>query len=102
MRFASRAFVVVACAVALVGSGTAQTQPVLDATAQLLKALSEAPGPSAFEEDVRRIVVAEYTALGAAIDYDGLGSVLATLPGNTAGPRVMVTAHMDEVGLMVQ
>ena len=51
---------------------------------------------------MRRIVVAEYTALGAAIDYDGLGSVLATLPGNTAGPRVMVTAHMDEVGLMVQ
>jgi putative aminopeptidase FrvX len=76
--------------------------PSLDPTAQLLKALSEAPGPSAFEEEVRRIVVAEYTALGASIEYDGLGSVLATLPGNTTGPRVMVTAHMDEVGLMVQ
>ncbi len=76
--------------------------PPLDATAQLLKALSEAPGPSAFEEDVRRIVVAEYTALGATIEYDGLGSVLATLPGGAAGPRIMVTAHMDEVGLMVQ
>ncbi len=76
--------------------------PPLDATAQLLKALSEAPGPSAFEEEVRRIVVAEYTALGAGIEYDGLGSVIATLPGNTSGPRVMVTAHMDEVGLMVQ
>ena len=76
--------------------------PTLDATALLLKALSEAPGPSAFEEEVRRIVVAEFAALGAAVDYDGLGSVLATLPGNTAGPRVMVTAHMDEVGLMVQ
>jgi putative aminopeptidase FrvX len=77
-------------------------QPTLDDTARLLKALSEAPGPSAFEEEVRRIVVAEYTALGAKIEYDGLGSVLATLPGNTTGPRVMVTAHMDEVGLMVQ
>jgi putative aminopeptidase FrvX len=74
----------------------------LDATAQLLKALSEAPGPSAFEEEVRKIVVTEYTALGASIEYDGLGSVLATLPGNATGPRVMVTAHMDEVGLMVQ
>jgi len=74
----------------------------LDATASLLKALSEAPGPPAFEEEVRRIVVAEQTALGASIEYDGLGSVLATLPGNTTGPRVMVTAHMDEVGLMVQ
>lgn len=74
----------------------------LDDTARLLKALSEAPGPSAFEEEVRRIVVSEYTALGATVEYDGLGSVLATLPGPTSGPRVMVTAHMDEVGLMVQ
>lgn len=78
------------------------TAAALDPTAQLLKALSEAPGPPAFEDEVRRLVVAEYSALGAAIEYDGLGSVLATLPGATAGPRVMVTAHMDEVGLMVQ
>lgn len=88
--------------VVLVTTGAAQTQPSLDATAQLLKALSEAPGPSAFEEDVRRIVVNEFSAVGAAIEYDGLGSVLATLPGQATGPRVMVTAHMDEVGLIVQ
>jgi putative aminopeptidase FrvX len=74
----------------------------LDATATLLKELTEAPGPSAFEEAVRDIVVREFEALDAAIEYDGLGSVLATLPGSTRGPRIMVTAHMDEVGLMVQ
>jgi len=69
----------------------------------LLKALSEAPGPSGFEEEVRKIVVGEFSALGAKVEYDGLGSVLATLPGGAAsGPRVMVTAHLDEVGLMVQ
>lgn len=98
-------------ATALASQAGASSQPpnaprppaTLDETAQLLKALSEAPGPPGFEEDVRRIVVAEYTALGAAIEYDGLGSVLATLPGGaTSGPRIMVTAHMDEVGLMVQ
>lgn len=94
--------VVHASAKAAPAQPAASGAPALDATAQLLKALSEAPGPSAFEEDVRRIVAAEFTALGAAIEYDGLGSVLATLPGNTTGPRVMVTAHMDEVGLMVQ
>lgn len=76
--------------------------PALDATAQLLKALSEAPGPSGFEELVREIVVGEFSSLGAAIEYDGLGSVLATLPGGASGPRIMVTAHLDEVGLMVQ
>jgi endoglucanase len=74
----------------------------LDATARLMRDLTEAPGPSAFEESVREIVVAEYRSLGANIAYDGLGSVVATLPGNTSGPRIMVTAHMDEVGLMVQ
>ncbi len=103
MRTVSRVVVLVAGGMmALAAAGAAQAPPPLDATAQLLKALSEAPGPSAFEEDVRRIVVNEFTAVGAAIEYDGLGSVLATLPGNTTGPRVMVTAHMDEVGLMVQ
>ena len=74
----------------------------LDVTAQLLEELSEAPGPSAFEESVRAIIVREYQALDATIEYDGLGSVLATLPNNDSGPRIMVTAHMDEVGLMVQ
>lgn len=74
----------------------------LDPIAELLKELTEAPGPSAFEEAVRSIVVREYRALGADVEYDGLGSVLATLPGSTSGPRIMVTAHMDEVGLMVQ
>jgi endoglucanase len=74
----------------------------LDATAQLMRDLTEAPGPSGFEESVREIVVDAYEALDATMEYDGLGSVVATLPSSPAGPRVMVTAHMDEVGLMVQ
>lgn len=111
VRTTRRSFLATVSAGAAAGSlsvspATAQPRPAappsLDATAQLLKTLSEAPGPSAFEEEVRKIVVAEYTALGASIDYDGLGSVLATLPGASTGPRIMVTAHMDEVGLMVQ
>lgn len=74
----------------------------LDETAELLRALTEAPGPPGFEEAVRRIVAEEFRALGARIEYDGLGSVHARMGDDTGGPRVMVTAHMDEVGLMVQ
>jgi len=74
----------------------------LDATATLMRNLTEAPGPSGFEEAVRALVVAEYRALGADIQFDGLGSVVAVLPGSPDGPRIMVTAHLDEVGLMVQ
>ncbi|MCH7934504.1 MAG: M42 family metallopeptidase [Gemmatimonadetes bacterium] len=74
----------------------------LDATAALMRALTEAPGPSGFEEAVREIVVREFEDLGLDIRFDGLGSVLATGTYSARGPRVMVTAHMDEVGLMVQ
>ena len=74
----------------------------LDATAALMRALTEAPGPSGFEEAVREIVVREFEDLGLDIRFDGFGSVLATGTYSARGPRVMVTAHMDEVGLMVQ
>ena len=74
----------------------------LDPTAQLLSNLTEAPGPSGFEEAVREIVVREFEDLGLDLQYDGLGSVLAEGQYSAGGPRVMVTAHLDEVGLMVQ
>ncbi|MEJ2205002.1 MAG: M20/M25/M40 family metallo-hydrolase, partial [Gemmatimonadota bacterium] len=67
-----------------------------------MKALTEAPGPSAFEEAVREIVVDELEELGMAVEFDGLGSVIAADGGAPEGPVIMVTAHLDEVGLMVQ
>ena len=51
---------------------------------------------------MREIVLEEFEALGAEMSIDVLGSVHATDPDAPAGPRVMVTAHMDEVGLTVQ
>lgn len=91
--------VVPICAVVMVAMAPAQD---LDRTARLLEELTNAPGPPGFEGPVREIVVREFEQLGAAIEYDGLGSVIATGPGSRDGPRIMVTAHMDEVGLMVQ
>ncbi len=84
---------------ALVSPAAAQE---LDRVARLMEELTNAPGPSGFEGPVREIVVRELEELNAAIEYDGLGSVIGTLPGTSDGPRIMVTAHLDEVGLMVQ
>jgi putative aminopeptidase FrvX len=95
----NRSWMFVLAASLLAAPASSQT---LDATAELMQALTEAPGPSAFEESVREIVVQEFEDLGADIRFDGLGSVLATIPGGAGGPVVMVTAHLDEVGLMVQ
>jgi endoglucanase len=102
IRFVRLLLVAIALAQALALAPAPVRAQGLDATAQLMRDLTEAPGPSGFEGAVREIVVDAYRAVGASIEYDGLGSVLATLPSPPDGPRVMVTAHLDEVGLMVQ
>ena len=74
-----------------------------DPVVQLLEALTNAPGPSGFEGPVRDLVVGGLGELGADdIFYDGLGSVIGRFDGPPESRRVMVTAHLDEVGLMVQ
>ncbi len=72
-----------------------------DPTTQLLQKLSDAPGPPGAEDAVRGIMVAEMKdAATAPIRYDGMGSVIAQV-GST-GPRIMIDAHMDELGGMVR
>jgi endoglucanase len=71
-----------------------------DDTVQLLRALADAPGPSGFEEPVRKIMVERMKPLSEKISYDGLGSVIAVQGAN--GPRIMVDAHMDELGGMIR
>ena len=67
----------------------------------LLKALSEADAIAASEQEVRDILLAEADRLGKEVLFDGLGSVLIRL-NESRGPRIMVCAHMDEVGFMVR
>lgn len=72
-----------------------------DATVQLLQHLADAPGPPGAEDAVRAIMVGALKPLSAApLRYDGMGSVIAQL--GTSGPRIMVDAHMDELGGMVR
>jgi endoglucanase len=72
-----------------------------DPTVQLLQQLSDAPGPPGFEDPVRKIMVGVMKPLATApLTYDGMGSVIAQV--GTAGPRIMIDAHMDELGGMVR
>ena len=65
----------------------------------LLKRFTEAHGPSGFEGEVREIFVKELEGVGR-FSTDRTGSVVCDLGGK--GPRVMLEAHMDEVGFRVQ
>jgi tetrahedral aminopeptidase len=74
----------------------------IDLTAHL-KTLSEAPGPSGYEGPVRAVI---RDAWGARVDdlhTDGLGSLIAVKHGTGPAPRrkIMLSAHMDEIGLIV-
>ncbi len=71
-----------------------------DATVSLLEKLSDAPGPPGAEGPVRAVMVPIMQPLATKLRYDGMGSVIAQV--GTTGPRIMVDAHMDELGGMVR
>ena len=70
---------------------------------RLLEELSNAFGPTGHEGPVRAIMRRELTPLADAIETDGIGSLIARIGDESDdAPRVMLSAHMDEVGLMVR
>ncbi|PKN88573.1 MAG: hypothetical protein CVU46_00605 [Chloroflexi bacterium HGW-Chloroflexi-8] len=68
----------------------------------LLEKLSNACGVSGDEGVVRDIVINEVKEFADSIKIDALGNVLVTRKAKVENPiRVMVAAHMDEVGFML-
>jgi putative aminopeptidase FrvX len=71
-------------------------------TTELLQGLSEAVGVSGREEAVRQIIYQAVTPYVDEVQVDGLGNMIASKPGTGKEQlKVMVAAHMDEVGLMI-
>ncbi len=69
-------------------------------TLQTLQKIADAPGPSGFEEPIRKVMVDYMNPLAASLRYDGMGSIIAVQ--GASGPRIMVDAHMDELGGMIR
>lgn len=68
----------------------------------LLKRLCETPGISSREERMRQLVAEELKPLADTVEADAMGNVIAFKKGATDGPRVMIAAHIDEIGFMVK
>jgi putative aminopeptidase FrvX len=71
-----------------------------DRVVALLQQITDAAGPPGFEEPIRKVLVDAMKPLASSLAFDGLGSIIATQ--GTQGPRVMVDAHMDELGGMIR
>jgi endoglucanase len=73
-----------------------------EAQIALLERLCNACAVSGDEGEVRKIVLEEIGPHAGQVQVDALGNVLATRPGQGENRlRVMLAAHMDEVGFML-
>jgi endoglucanase len=69
----------------------------------LLEKLSNEFGPSGREKAVRNLIKTEIEGLVDRVEVDALGNLIAFKAGAGPEPRLklMVSAHMDEIGFMV-
>ena len=71
----------------------------MTADADLLRSLCLAPGPTGFEAPAQEVVRRRLAPLGA-VQADPLGTIWLDV-GPAGGPQVVVTAHADQIGLIV-
>ncbi len=67
----------------------------------LLAEICEVAGTSGFEQRVREIVLREVTSLVDEVTIDNMGNVTAIKKGKDSSKKVMIGAHMDEIGFIV-
>ena len=66
-----------------------------------LQALVAIPATSGFEQEIARRLLEEMRSLADRVEVDVFGNVNGTVDGAPGGPRVMIPAHSDSVGMIV-
>lgn len=67
---------------------------------ELLNKIATTPGAPGFEKRIRDLVIEEVKPLVDELEFDNMGNVYAIKRG-TGSKKVMVGAHMDEIGFIV-
>ena len=67
----------------------------------LIAQLLQVFGPSGFEDQVRTAIRQHVTPLADEVREDAMGNLAALKRGDSSGRRIMLAAHMDEIGLIV-
>jgi len=70
-------------------------------TLSMLEKLSQLDGVPGFEGEVREFIRARLKGV-VEFESDNLGSLICKKAGRNKAPRIMLPAHMDEVGFMVK
>jgi putative aminopeptidase FrvX len=68
----------------------------------LIQKLVETQGPSGYEAQIRAVVQEEVAPYADVVQVDALGNLIAQKgKSNTDGIKLMLAAHIDEIGVMV-
>ncbi|CAM9130755.1 M42 family metallopeptidase [Mycoplasma marinum] len=68
---------------------------------KLLESYLSIEGMSRYEDEVAKALRENTKDAGFEYSRDGMGSLIMNKKGNANGPKIMVAAHMDEVGFIV-
>ena len=68
---------------------------------KLLNQVCTTPGAPGFEQKIRELVLKEIKPLVDEVQLDNMGNVYAIKKGKDSSKRVMIGAHMDEIGFIV-
>ena len=70
----------------------------------LLKTLTETFSPSGYEDEIRKVITKEVKPLADEVRVDALGNLIVRkkpAKGAKDPKKIMIAAHMDEIGVMV-
>lgn len=75
----------------------------MDKDLKFLKELTEMDGISGHEKEVKQYLKNQFSTIVKEenISFDGLGSIIAKKVGDLKGPKIMISGHMDEIGMIV-
>jgi len=67
----------------------------------LLTEICETAGAPGFEDPIRKVVIREIKKTADHFSIDNMGNVIAFKRGKSSDKKVMIGAHMDEIGFIV-
>ena len=69
---------------------------------QFLFKLLDTPSPTGFESEGQKVWMNYVGRFADSLDNDSYGNAWATLAGDESSARIMLEAHADEIGFMIQ
>lgn len=74
----------------------------LQRASEFLSLISSSSGVSGYEESISPLVVERFKPLVDELNRDSFGNVYALKKGSSKRGKIMLAAHMDEIGLIVK